>query len=222
MKPRAAWQAVLNVALTLGVAVYCWSTIIPRLWPTSADRETPRASTPEGLWGRLVADGSRLGPVGATVRVVEFVDYECEWCSTVAPIVQRHIERGRDAAIIVRHFPLAPHGAAEGAARAAICAEAQERFPLVHARLFERGDWRNDQDWLRLATEIGLPDVVGFERCLESPETRKRIEWDRSLRRPAQPGAGADPRTSRSERRPRCTPPRSAIHADLERTWLCT
>ncbi len=59
------------------------------------------------------------------------------------------IAQNPEVGVAYRHLPLPIHPAAEGAARAAICAQRQRRFEEMHARLFETARWHSDTLWIR-------------------------------------------------------------------------
>jgi protein-disulfide isomerase len=114
-----------------------------------------------------------------TVLAVEFADYECPYCRQMAAAVDSAARQG--AAIGFRHFPLASHVKAPGAALAAICAEQQHAFPAMHMRLMTTEAWRADEDWLREARSSGVPDLDAFSRCLSSRQAAARLAEDAAL-----------------------------------------
>lgn len=81
----------------------------------------------ERHWTELADSPDRLG-TGTQVSVVEFLDFQCPYCTAEAATVDSVLTANPDLAIGVRQLPLPIHPAAEGAARAAVCAEAQGRF----------------------------------------------------------------------------------------------
>lgn len=70
---------------------------------------------------------------------------------------------------------------AEGAARAAICAEFQGRFRQMHSLLMETSEWQEDGEWVSLARWAEVPDVDEFETCLGGNRVERRLLEDREL-----------------------------------------
>lgn len=134
-------------------------------------------------WTILAATSARLDSADARPPIiVEFGDYECPFCRRSHPALEKLLESNPEVTIGFRHYPLSDvHPRAEGAARAAICAEAQGRFLGMHALLFESSEWQETGDWRLLAEEAGVPDLTEFVRCLSGDAVQKRLEEDRRL-----------------------------------------
>lgn len=134
-------------------------------------------------WNALTDGGVRVDTGRSKPVLVEFSDYQCPFCRQANRVIEQWLAT-HDAGVIYRHFPLtAIHPAAEGAARAAICAEAQGRFRTMHLRLFETDTWQKDSNWVREAEAAGVPDLERFEACLTSDGTTRRLEADMALGR---------------------------------------
>lgn len=134
-------------------------------------------------WPALTTGGARLDTRGVAVRMVEFSDYQCPFCQRSAPAVERFLANHPEVGVVYRHFPLSFHPAAEGAALAAICAEAQGRFQAMHRRLFETTEWQQDPNWLREAESAGVDDLEEFSRCLGDDAAAARLADDMELGR---------------------------------------
>jgi protein-disulfide isomerase len=81
-----------------------------------------------------------LGRQGAHVTVVEYGDFECQYCHLayggVKILLSRYHDRVR---FVYRHFPLSAwHPLAEGAAEAAEAAGAQHKFWPMYQQMFEQ------------------------------------------------------------------------------------
>jgi protein-disulfide isomerase len=82
-------------------------------------------------------------------------------------------------AVAFYHIPIrAIHPKAEGASRAAICAEEQGRFDAMHHHLMGTSGWLTDTNWLAAAHAVGVPDIKKFSTCLGSPATTARLTAD--------------------------------------------
>lgn len=133
------------------------------------------------------------GPADAPVTIVEYTDYDCPFCkryhAEIYPaLLQEYAGKVR---YFVRHFPLQQlHPRAPNAARAAVCAEAQDRFWSYHELLFFRGNAPDDEGLVAYANELGL-DGQQFSACLDAAETAEAVMAD--LRRGAAYGVRGTP-----------------------------
>jgi protein-disulfide isomerase len=73
------------------------------------------------------------------------------------------------------------HPAAEGAARAAICAEDQGSFRTMHHYLMSTKAWQSDRDWMQAARASGIRDTSQFRQCLTAKSTQNRLDADGHL-----------------------------------------
>lgn len=104
-----------------------------------------------------------VGPDDARVVVVEFFDYGCPACGSIAPVIAEVAAAyPRDVAVYYKMFPLAAHPDSGGAAQAAIAAHKQGKFKAMHELLF--GDqFNHKRETLEgYATKIGL-DMARYQ-----------------------------------------------------------
>ena len=135
-------------------------------------RLTPPFSTGEAC---LISNGEAH-------QVVWFIDYadNAENASRrVRDVIVLSIEKfaGLGLVFAVRFFPKKGSESAELAARAAIAAHHQDRFPEMHEALFEAKPPYDVALLCRMAGKIGL-DVKRFEADLRSDETTQRLQSD--------------------------------------------
>jgi protein-disulfide isomerase len=129
-------------------------------------------------WDTLVTTGSRLGDSAKPVAIVEFSDYECPFCRAANALVDSVLS---DATVSVayHHLPLEKlHPEANGAARAAICADEQGRFREMHHLLMTTMEWQRTRNWRNLAVVAGVKGLDAFNACLTSATTARRLESD--------------------------------------------
>lgn len=124
-----------------------------------------------------LASGIELGSDDAPVRIITFIDFQCPGCASFAaqiePLLrQQYVQTGR-AQIIYYDFPIPSiHPHAFVAARAARCANEQDRFWEYHDVLLGRQSlWSGAGSvigtFVDYAEELGL-DRGAFESCLRS------------------------------------------------------
>jgi Na+/H+ antiporter NhaA len=137
------------------------------------------AALPRVLSDPVDPDRDHLrGPVDAELTLVEYLDFECEFCARAtgaAAEVRRHF--GDRLRYVARHLPLTVHPHADLAALAAEAASAQGRFWEMHDLLFRRQDQLELQDLAGYAAELGL-DVERFLRDLEDERLAEHISRD--------------------------------------------
>lgn len=136
--------------------------------------------------GAVVRDNShRLSDVpDATVTFVEFLDFECEACGGVFPVVEQlRATYGDRVTFVARYFPLDGHFNARRAARAVEAAARQGKFEAMYKRMFEtQTQWSEQQvpkdDLFRqYAQELGL-DMARWDADYASDQTWARIQAD--------------------------------------------
>jgi protein-disulfide isomerase len=79
-----------------------------------------------------------LGPADAKVAVVQFFDYRCPYCKTVAGDYVRLAQQHPDVRFVFKEWPILDRGGepvSEYAARAALAAKAQGKYLQVHQAL---------------------------------------------------------------------------------------
>ncbi len=180
MRPsrRGSWlDLVINISVLvfLGYALLRPAGPLGRKWNARRAEQHLIAVAVE-KWDRLAAGSSSGLPV-----VVEFIDYECPFCRQAHLLLDDAAEGG-GVEIVYRQMPLVIHPRADGAARAALCAEAQGRFREMHDLLLETEDWRSSaHPWTDLAVYAGVEDSERFQACLSSEWVLGRLKADRRL-----------------------------------------
>ncbi len=144
-----------------------------------AERST-RASI-RTQWTTLSRGLDRLDRAARDVDVVEFADYQCPYCKSNISAIEGLLHRDTTVGVVFRHYPIQSHKAARGAARAAVCAEAQGRFRAMHDQLFQVDRWQADTNWIREALAAGIQDTAAFRACLSDKATEERIDADIAL-----------------------------------------
>ena len=140
--------------------------------------EPPRATVP------VPASAPTLGPNGAPVTIVQFVDYQCPYChraqNTIDEILSRYPGKVQ---LVHRDFPLDGHPQAMPAARASRCAGEQGKFWDYHRSLMTGKGPMDDADLKSRAADLKL-DPVAFSTCLASDrfDTAIRAAFDEGTR----------------------------------------
>jgi protein-disulfide isomerase len=132
------------------------------------------------------------GAPGAPVTLVEYGDFECPYCRTLAPILEELRQLlGDQLRLVFRHFPLASsHPHAFRAAQAAEAAGTAGRFWEMHDLLYANQEAPDDERLAANAAELGL-DADGFARDLRDEVYAERVRED--LRSGAASGVSGTP-----------------------------
>jgi protein-disulfide isomerase len=151
---------VLSVILTLAAASIAVAFVHREFAAPSAVRGPAAARTRVKGWTDLLKDGVFIGDTAATVKIVEFGDFECPFCrraDSVFRIVKQ--KYGAEVALVYVHYPLPMHRFAIPAARAAECAGEQDRFAEMHDALFSKQDSLGLKSWMSFASETAIRDT---------------------------------------------------------------
>ena len=126
------------------------------------------------------ADDPVAGNPAGDVTVVEFFDYQCQYCRRVVPSLQALLAEDQELKVVFKEFPILGE-ASVTAARAALAAREQDRYLPFHFALMSAGD-------LSLETIMALAESVGLdsERLasdMDSPAIATRLQANLALAR---------------------------------------
>ncbi len=111
------------------------------------------------------SDYSKGGGEDAYVTIIEYSDFQCPACASVAPMLQQLAAAyPNDVRLVYRHFPLVSiHPNAQKAAEAAEAAGAQGKFWEYHDTLFaNQADFASaDAAWVCTGPGSGCGEVHG-------------------------------------------------------------
>ena len=98
------------------------------------------------------------------LTIVEFTEFQCPYCSRIAPVMKELNEKYPDKIkFVYKHFPLSFHNNAKAAAAASIAAQNQGKFWEFRYALAPHSRELSDSTYIAIATEIGL-DVEKFKK----------------------------------------------------------
>jgi protein-disulfide isomerase len=137
-------------------------------------------STLKPLRFRIEADGHPFkGPKDAPVTIVEFSDFQCTHCQTMAATIKRIVaDFGASVRVVYRQYPNQKnHPNAEKAAEASLCANEQGKFWEMHDLMFQDMDNLKVEDLRAKAVKLGLTKEA-FDLCLDSNRYESRAKKD--------------------------------------------
>jgi protein-disulfide isomerase/uncharacterized membrane protein len=126
------------------------------------------------------------GPAEAPVRVVEYSDFLCPFCRSLAGAFSSFLpQSGNRVAVYFKNYPLDQscnpnlkttiHAGACALALGGLCAQDQGRFWPYHDKVYASPPSNPSlKDVARVAGEAGL-DAAAFESCMTSAKTRDRL-----------------------------------------------
>ena len=116
------------------------------------------------------------------LTIVEFTEFQCPYCSRIAPAMQELNKKYPDQIkFVYKHFPLSFHSNAQAAAASSIAAQKQGKFWEYRYALAPHSRELSDSIYLVVAKEVGL-NVEQFKKDMVLDSAMKaRIDKDFQL-----------------------------------------
>ena len=143
----------------------------------------PPQPAPDTVYTIPVAHSVVGGAKNPKVTIVEFVDYQCPFCSRFHdPMVEAAKIFPKDVGYIIKHFPLSFHQDARPAAKAALAAGEQGKFLEMSDLLLDNQQSLNQASFEKFAADLGL-NVEKFKSDLKNNDAKyeKIISDDMAL-----------------------------------------
>lgn len=181
--------ALLVLSGVLGWGVYRWTNrddrpsgsaqarpLVPP--PVTFIPPTPEHRAVPGRFEVNADDDPSIGPVDAPVLIIEFADFQCQYCGlfareTLHPLLELYKDQIR---FVYRDFVIFGPVSLQ-AAVAAECANDQGAFWLYHDRLFEQQNNLTSEFFLAMGEELNL-NMQQFARCTSDPAVESEIWAD--------------------------------------------
>jgi protein-disulfide isomerase len=125
------------------------------------------------------ADAPVLGNPDGNVTVVEFFDYRCPYCKTVAHTFIDLFEKDGNVRFVLKEFPILGEDSVF-AAKAALAAQMQGKYREFHIALMDFKGKVTGADVRQLAASVGI-DVARLEKDMQSPAIVDSINRNLSL-----------------------------------------
>lgn len=114
-----------------------------------------------------------LGNVDGDMIIVEFFDYNCPYCKSVAPDVLKLITNDQNIRLVYREWPILGEDSVF-AARAALAAREQGKYEEFHWSLMSLRR-ANEESVLQAAAELGM-DIDKLQRDMMADEVNVHIQ----------------------------------------------
>lgn len=119
------------------------------------------------------------GPAIAPISLVEFGDFQCNYCAQAAAIAQQLATAyPKEIRFAFKHYPLPMHKESPLAHEAALAAGDQGRFWEMHDALFAGQDKLTREDLIAKAKKLGL-DTMRFTKDLDDHRFKVAVDSDR-------------------------------------------
>lgn len=119
-----------------------------------------------------------IGPENAPIVIVEFSDFNCQYCGlfarTTLPVLMS--KYSQEIRFVYRHAPFGPASSFD-AAQASMCAYDQDRFWEYHDPLFGNQAPLGAELYREIAVRLEL-DIPAFNGCLDNNDYMDLIEAD--------------------------------------------
>ncbi len=127
------------------------------------------------------ANSPVLGNPNGDVTMVVFSDYRCPYCRQALSTVQAMVESDRNLRLVYKEFPiLGPQSVV--AARLAIAARKDPRYPALHDALMTAPGPLDEESVLQIAADLGLDRAVLAE-AMKAPEVEDMLRANHAVAR---------------------------------------
>ncbi len=172
---RAAIVEILREALKSDPTILEEAIVALQARDQAREREAARAALAANR-DALVNDATLpfKGAARPTATIVEFFDYRCPFCKRMNPIIGDLVRSDRALRVVLVDIPiLGP--ASVTAARAALAAQRQGKYPEMHDALMRLRGEPTEAAMMQAASELGL-DPERLRRDMADPAIGQRID----------------------------------------------
>jgi protein-disulfide isomerase len=159
---------------------------LPQITEDLKKMEAANQPLPPDVQAAMVNGGAAFGPENSLVKIVEFSDFECPYCSRAASVVHQIKEKyGDKVRFVFRQFPLPMHPNAKVAAEASLAALAQGKFWEFHDELFKNQQALARPQLEEHAKKAGL-NLPEFKKALDDKKFGEQVDAEVKLGEKAQ------------------------------------
>ena len=126
-------------------------------------------------------EDASLGNPKARTVIVEFFDYRCPYCKSIAANLRKLVEEDKDLRIVLKEFPILGPDSIY-AAKASLAASDQPRFADFHVALISAPGPLNEAAVGKIAAAFGI-DFAKLKTRMEAPEIEAVISRNIALAR---------------------------------------
>lgn len=117
-----------------------------------------------------------IGNPDATIKIVEFADYQCPHCKDASHTMHKLLEQyGDKIQLTYMDFPINRSGISRKVAEGAVCADQQGKFWEYNQMAFEQQAQLSNDSPAKFASELQL-DTAQFDTCITADATIKKVK----------------------------------------------
>ena len=120
-----------------------------------------------------------VGNPSGKVTIVEFFDYQCSHCASMAPVMQLILKANPDVRVVYKEFPIRGP-VSEFASRAALAANKQGKYATLNHALLSTNLSLSNETILDIAKANGL-NMPKLQKDMDSLSVRKQINENIAL-----------------------------------------
>jgi len=145
-------------------------------------REEANKPLDEEKQAQILADAkTTFGAGDAKVQIVEFSDFQCQFCARAADAVSSIKEKyGDKVHFVFRQFPLRFHKDAHLAAQAALAANEQGKFWEYHDLLFDNQGKLKRENLEEYAKQLKL-NMADFKKALDKETFKEQVDAELAM-----------------------------------------
>jgi predicted DsbA family dithiol-disulfide isomerase len=163
----------------MNFCAYLVSKGVPPAYLIRFIRDRAKFASAKELRSFTFKDTPLMGNKHAPITIVEFAEFECYYCASLAPILEKLVKESNGSVrVLFKHFPPKGHPGAILASEAAQAAYMQGKFWDMADFLFANIGNQSMEDILKYAREIGL-NIKKFKRDLKDKKILQHIERDK-------------------------------------------
>jgi protein-disulfide isomerase len=162
---------------TMGKVVHSYVLDHPEILPLAMEnlRKNEDAKQLAGVRGEIETPfpGAILGNPNGKVVVVEFADYACGYCKRSVADLDALIAENPDLKVVMRELPILSPQSAD-AARMALAAAEQGKYPAFHKAMYEIG--KPDPQTIEAAAKAAGMDLERARKTIADPKLDAEID----------------------------------------------
>jgi protein-disulfide isomerase len=162
---------------TMGKVVHSYVLDHPEILPLAMEnlRKNEDAKQLAGVRGQIETPfpGAILGNPNGKVVVVEFADYACGYCKRSVADLDALIAENPDLKVVMRELPILSPQSAD-AARMALAAAEQGKYPAFHKAMYEIG--KPDPQTIEAAAKAAGMDLERARKTIADPKLDAEID----------------------------------------------
>jgi protein-disulfide isomerase len=173
---------VQGLAAELAEVKSVLSYVLERGMNSSFEQVKKEIENANKTWDLKIDESPSTGDPKAKIVIVEFTEFQCPYCSRIAPTLESLLNKYPDKIrLVYKHFPLSFHKEAPAAAAAAIAAQKQGKFWEYRWALAPHFQSLNDSTFTSIAEKVGL-DMEQFKKDMAlDPDKQAVIDRDMKL-----------------------------------------